>query len=260
MKLIVVAGSGELPQEIVKGAKNKSYEVEVINFSERKIEADETLNLSIEEAQKALNKIEKSEADEAVLAGKIEHSLAFSSLIKHPSFLKIAKRIKNKSPMGILKSIGEMIEERGVKLVSPLKFVSHLTVKEGILVGNLKKEEQEEIKIAFGIAKRIASMDIGLSIAWMDGAVISVEAVEGTDEMVRRAGRFSRGFYVFKVSRPDQDLKFDLPVIGLKTIKNIYNNGGKGLIFEAENTIFLQREEAVKFAKEKGIKVISWKN
>ncbi len=260
MKLLVIAGGGELPAEVVKGAKSLGYAVEVISFSDLDFDAELVHHLKIEEIPEAFRLIEKSDAEEAVMVGKVEHKIAFSSLMKHPSLLKFVSRFRGKNPMGILKAIGEMIEERGVKLESPLKFLPHLRFKKGVLTGKLSKEEEGEIARAFDIAKKIASMDIGLSIAWKEGAVIAVEAVEGTDEMIRRAGQLVSDFYLIKVARPGQDLRLDLPVIGLETLKNLRENGGSGLVFEAETTIFLQPERSLEFARKNGIKVISWKN
>lgn len=260
MKLLVIAGKGELPAEVVKGAKFLGYGVEVISFSNQNFDAELVHHLKIEEIPKAFKLIEESDAEEAVMVGKVEHKVAFSSLMRHPSLFKFVSRFRGKSPMGILKAIGEMVEERGVKLETPLKFLPHLIFKKGILAGKLSEKEKEEISRAFDIAKKIASMDIGLSIAWKEGAVIAVEAVEGTDEMIKRAGGLVRDYYLIKVARPGQDLRLDLPVVGFETLKTLQENGGSGLVFEAETTIFLQPEESLEFARNKGVKVIAWKN
>jgi len=260
MKLLVIAGAGDLPDEVIRGAKSLGYSVEVISFTPRKFDAERVHNLKIEEIPRAFKIIEESDANEAVLVGKVEHRLAFSSLMMHPSLLKFVSRFRGKNPMGILKAVGEMIEERGVKLASPLKFLSHLTFKKGVLAGELSSQEEKGISKAFDIAKKIASLDIGLSIAWKEGAVIAVEAVEGTDEMIKRAGNLAKDFFLLKVARPTQDLRLDLPVVGFETIRKVYENGGIGVVFEAEKTIFLQPQQAIEYARKKGIKVVSWKN
>ncbi len=259
MKLLIIAGEGELPKEVSKGALSQGYQVVVFNFSPSPFEGKEVYNFKLEELPRALRLLEKISPDQAVMAGKVEHKLAFSSLIKNPSLIPIVKRLRGKRPLEILQSLGELLEERGVKMVSPLEFVSHLVAQQGERVGKFSEDEIEQVRMAFSTAKKIAEMDIGQSIAWKEGAVVAVEAMEGTDEMIRRAGKLVRDFMVVKVSRPAQDLRYDLPVVGLSTFMALEEAGAKSLVIEEGRTLFLQREESLKLAKKNGIKVISWK-
>ncbi len=254
-----MAGAGVLPREVVKGALSQGYDVVVFNFSKDPIEAPQVFNFKIEDAGKAISTMESLSPDEAVMVGKVEHKLAFSSLFTRPSLLPLVKRLKGKRPMEILKTIGEIIEERGVKLVSPLKFVPHLVFSAGELVGKFNSEELEEVSRAYSVAKELARMDIGQAIAWKEGTVVAVEAMEGTDRMIRRAGELVRDFTVVKVSRPSQDPRYDLPVIGPSTLEAMDEAGGKKLVFEAQKTIFLNPELSMDFARGRGIKIISWK-
>ncbi len=258
MRLLVVAGEGILPGEVVKGARSQGYDVVVFNFSKKPIEAPQVFNFKIEDAGKALSTMETLSPDEAVMVGKVEHKIVFSSLFTKPSLLPLVRRLKGKKPMEILKTIGEIIEERGVKLVSPLKFVPHLVFPRGELVGRFSQQELKEISRAYSLAKELARMDIGQAIAWKEGAVVAVEAMEGTDRMIRRAGELVKDFTVVKVSRPSQDLRYDLPVVGPSTLEAMAEAGGKNLVFEAGKTIFLNPELSLDFARRRRIKIISW--
>ncbi len=260
MKLVVIAGEGALPGEVVKGALSMGYDVFIFDFSNGEFEAGKIFKFRLQDLPQALSTLKEISPDEAVMAGKVEHKLAFSSLIRKPSLIPLVRRLKGKKPMEILQTIGEMLQEGGAKLVSPLKFVDHLVPSEGELAGKFSQKEKEDLREGFAVARKIAEMDIGQTIAWKEGAVVAVEAMEGTDEMIRRAGSLVGDFAVIKVSRPHQDPRFDLPVVGLSTLKTMAEAGGKTLIIEAEKTIFLQKDESLKLAKKHGIKVASWKD
>ncbi len=259
MNLLVVAGAGSLPAEVVKGALSRGYEVVVFNFSRDPLEAPRVFNFEIKDVEKALATLKTLAPDEAVLVGKVEHRIAFSSLFSRPSLLPLVRRLKGKNAMEILQAVGEMIEEMGVKVVSPLKFVPHLVFPPREVVGKLSPKERDEVSRAYSLAREVARMDIGQAIAWKDGAVVAVEGLEGTDRMIRRAGDLVKEFIVVKVSRPSQDLRYDLPVIGPSTLEAMAEAGGRVLVFEAEKTIFLNPETSVDFARRNRIKIISWK-
>ncbi len=267
MKLLVVAGGGAFPVEIARGAKKEGHSVIVAlikGFAEpSSFEglADRAREFSIEELPSLLSFIKEEKPEMTVLAGKVPHRIIFSPRMLRPSLLPYLKRLKGKNPEAILREVVKLIEEAGSKVVDSTLFVRHLLPEEGVLTGGkLSRKEKEQIARAFSVAKRVAELDIGLALAWKDGAVLAVEAVEGTDEMIRRAGRLSGGdFMVVKVARPQQDMRFDLPAAGPATIDVMEEAGASMLVVEAGKTLFFEREETIERARKAGIKVVSWK-
>ncbi len=267
MKLLVVAGGGAFPIEIAKGAKREGLSVVVAlikgygKSSSFEGFADRVEEFSIEQLPSLLSFIKREKPDMTVLAGKVPHKIIFSPRMLRPSLLPYLKRLRGKNPEAILKEVVKLIEEAGSKVVDSTLFVRHLLPEEGVLTGGrLSREEEEQIGRAFSVAKKVAELDIGLALAWKDGAVLAVEAVEGTDEMIRRAGKLSSGgFMVVKVARPQQDMRFDLPAIGASTIQVMEEAGASMLVVEAGKTLFFEREKAIERAKKAGIKVVSWR-
>lgn len=141
-------------------------------------------------------------------------------------------------------------------------FSPELLVSEGTLAGRINDKQRKDIEFGWNIAKQMGGLDVGQSVVVKDCAVLSVEAVEGTDECIRRAGTLckSGGFTVIKVAKPKQDMRFDVPTIGTGTIETIHQAGGKILAIEAGKTIVLDQEQVCQKAKQLGISVVALKD
>jgi len=167
--------------------------------------------------------------------------------------------IKVKKADTIFGAVAKKLAERGFELISSTTFIEeHLPEK-----GTLTRLEPsfavwEDIYFGLELAREVARLDIGQSVAVKSKAVMAVEAMEGTDNLIRRAGKLSRGgVTIVKVSKPKQDLRFDIPVIGLNTIKNLIAARAKCLCFEAGKTLFIDKEESLALADKKGIAIVA---
>ena len=207
---------------------------------------------------------------QATLAGKIFKTKIFErfALLRHfpdltfwrffyPIFVS---RSKDRRDDTLLLTVTQLFESFGVTMMPATDFSPDLLVQEGVLSGRINEKQRKDIQFGWQIAKQMGGLDVGQSIVVKDCAVLSVEAVEGTDSCIRRAGSLckSGGFSVVKVAKPKQDMRFDVPTIGVGTIETIHEAGGKVLAIEAGKTIVLDQQEVCQKAKQLGISVVAF--
>lgn len=151
----------------------------------------------------------------------------------------------------------DLFSRAGIVVASLLEFVSHLLVAEGVLTRRSPTaDEWEDVRAGLRLARGIATLDLGQTVVVKRGVVLAVEAAEGTDETIRRGGRFARGVVAAKAARPDQDERFDLPAAGLGTVQALADAGGSVLAMEAGRTLLLDRPECLEAADRAGIAVV----
>jgi hypothetical protein len=197
---------------------------------------------------------------EVVMAGQISPHRLFSREIEKNGTLKnLLNGIKDKKADTIFSSVAEKLKEAGMQLLDSTTFIEEHLPKKGTLT---KTEPDfyawEDVYFGLALAKEIAYLDIGQSVAVKNKAIVAVEALEGTDNIIKRAGKITRGgFALVKVSKPAQDMRFDIPVVGLITIKNLIKAGGRCLAIEAEKTLFIDKEESIALADKRGISIVA---
>jgi DUF1009 family protein len=197
---------------------------------------------------------------QAIMAGKVKHRQIFRSLRPDWLVLKVLTRLKTRNTDAILGAVADVLEEQGIHLMDSTVFLAPLIAAEGTLSKRSPdREEKENIDFGFRMAKELARLDIGQTVVVKAKAVVAVEAMEGTDETIRRAGRIVSsspgGLTVVKVARPGQDMRFDVPVVGPGTIDTMVDTGASALALEAGKTLLLEREEVLHHADEAGIAV-----
>ena len=206
----------------------------------------------------------------ATMAGKVHKVLLFERffLLKHlpdwqgvrTFFPHFVTRNKDRKDDTLIGAVVDTFARHGVSIAPATDFVPELLVKTGILTHRRPTaSERKDIKFAWQIAKDIGRLDIGQSVAVKGRAVLAVEAVEGTDKCIFRAGDLckSGGFTVVKVAKPQQDMRFDVPTIGLGTLQSLFQAGGKVLAVEADKTILVDKDAVVAFADRHGLAIVS---
>lgn len=203
----------------------------------------------------------------AVMAGKVEKTVFFNPfhvLRLLPDWrairmwLRLASR--NRKDDTLLMAVIEEFGRDGIQFGSALEFCPNLLAKHGFLTRRKPTASQwKDIRFGWELAKEMGRLDVGQSVVVKDAAVIAVEAIEGTDRCIRRAGELCRsgGFTVVKVAKPHQDMRFDVPTIGTQTLQTMYECGGKVLAIECEKTIVLDLDEVVRLADKFGIAIVS---
>lgn len=267
-KLGIIAGKGELPVAIATEAKSQGYSVFAVALESL---ADESLANFVDEIKwvnvgkfgQLISALKKAGVSEAVMAGKVSKSLLYKSKIT-PDLraVKLLFSLKDRKDDSILLAITHELESEGIKLLEITNFSSKLLMPEGILTKN-KPTEQEWKDIEFGwkIAKEIGRLDIGQTVVIKNCAVMAIEAIEGTDEAIKRGCELAgKGAVIVKVSKPKQDMRFDVPAVGLQTLNVMKEYGGSVLAVESDKSLILSKELVIKEAQKAGISIVGYAN
>lgn len=195
-----------------------------------------------------------------VMAGQISPYRLFSKEVQQDKRIQeLLSRGKDRKANSIFSGIADMLAGEGIELVSSATFLEELLPGKGVLTSRKPSaDEWEQVNFGAGIACAVAGLDIGLAVAVREKAVVAVEALEGTDNLIRRAGKISRGgFVLVKVARPAQDMRFDLPVIGLKTVQTLIRARASCLAIEAGKTMFLDMAAALRLANKHNLAIVA---
>ena len=262
-KIGLIAGSGELPIIFAKEARKKG--VKVIGFAINGIaspslgkECDRIHWLTVGQIKKFIFLFTVERIKKIVMLGKVDKSIIYNGLKKDEKPLNFLKNSKDKSDYAILDKITSEFEKKGVKVIDALKYLSNLLPPKGVLTKkHPSQKEYNDISFGFKTAKEIARLDIGQSVIVKDKSIVSVEAMEGTDRTIERAAKFcGEGFIVVKVSRPQQDMRWDVPVAGPETIKLIAENKGRVLAIEEKKMFLVDKQSCVKIADDNNISIV----
>lgn len=263
-KLGLIAGNGELPLAVVEEAEAKGYEIVAAALEPL---ADKALFAAVGEIQSInvgklgdiIDYLKKAGVKEAVMAGKVPKSLLYKSKIT-PDLraIKLLFGLKDRSDDSILLALAKELKRDGITLLNTTDFTTRLLTPEGVLTKDGPTEsEWQDIAFGWKIAKEIGRLDIGQTVVIKDRAVMAVEAIEGTDEAIKRGGILAGGgAVVIKVSKPQQDMRFDVPVVGLETIRSMIGSQARVLAVESRKSIILKRDRLVKEAEDAGIRVV----
>lgn len=269
-RLGLIAGEGELPAIVSTEAKKKGYTV--IGIALRP-PADETLknfvddffHVRIGKLGGLISLLKKKSVSDIVLAGKVPKSLLYRnkrSLIPDARALKLLLSLKDRSDDTIMTAFVRELEAEGFRIHATTSFTSTLLAPERVLTRKKPtKTEWRDIEFGWNIAKKMGQLDIGQTVVIKDRAVMAVEAIEGTDEAILRGGNLARGgAVVLKVSKPKQDMRFDVPVVGRSTLDSMKKAKARVLAIEANRTIILDLSRFVEAADEAGIVVAGVSN
>lgn len=275
-KIGLVAGWGRFPVLVAQALKAAGHEVYCIALRGHADPAlaeicDEFYPAGVARLGWHIRYFRRRGITQATLAGKLfKHKLLFGKLgwlslvpdlrTIQTFFPLFITRQKNRNDDTLLSVVVEEYAKSGITLAPATDFAPELLVKLGTLTRRpLTAAERDDIAFGWQIAKEMGRLDIGQSVAVKGRAVIAVEAVEGTDECIRRAGQFcpQGGFTVVKVAKPQQDMRFDVPTIGIQTIQTLVAAGGKVLAIEADKTIVIDQVEVVRAADEHGLTIVA---
>ncbi|MFH2138441.1 MAG: UDP-2,3-diacylglucosamine diphosphatase LpxI [Candidatus Omnitrophota bacterium] len=263
-KIGLIAGNGKFPLLFAQAAKQAGACVVAVAIKE---EADESLAEVVDSIYwisvgqfKTLIKILKEEnIKKAVMAGQIRHKLIFSKIELDAELTMLLLKLKDKKTDTILGAIAQRLGQLGIELIDSSTFLKNYMPEKGVLTSAQPTEEQwQDINFGLETAKAIAGLDIGQTVVVKDKAVLAIEAIEGTDEAIYRGSLFSQGgAVVVKVSKPNQDMRFDIPLIGRKTIQTLIKANIAVLAIEAQKTLFLDREYVLEEANKHNIKIVA---
>jgi len=260
----LVAGYGKLPLIFARAAKEKGETV--IGFGLKGV-TDDGLAACVEKMhwiewgdfKKAILLVAAERIKKIAMLGKIKKDVFFKGDEDFDEKArKMLEKTKDRKDYSLLKEVSGVLKAFGIEVMDPTEYLGELMPSKGVLTKKQPaKDEWADVEYGMLVAKDLSRFDIGQTIAVKDKTVIALEAVEGTDETIRRAGSFARtGFVVVKVARPNQDMKFDIPLVGPDTLNAIIEAKGNVLALEGERTLLMDRQELVRIADENGIAVV----
>jgi DUF1009 family protein len=268
MKLGIIAGNGRFPFLVLDAARSQGHDVTVIAAKE---EAFTELNeaaarhgsaihwISLGQLGTCISLLKGAGATHAVMAGQVKHTKIFAGgIMPDLTFLSVLTKLRAKNTDGLIGAVAGVLRDHGIELMDSTALLKPLLATPGVLTRRAPDpDEQKDFEFGYRMADAIAGLDIGQTIAVKHQAVVAVEAMEGTDEVIGRAGHLAGpGVRVVKVAKPNQDMRFDVPVIGLATIQAMRVAGASALSIDAERTLILDGHAVFASANEAGIAIV----
>lgn len=263
----LIAGEGDLPHIWAKAAREQGREVYAYNLrksTNKTLEgiADQVKNVNIGLLDKLIKDLKAAQIKEVVMIGKVEKSLLFQEIILDKRFKSLLGKLEHFNNDSILLGIVNEFAREGIKVLEQSCYLEELISGQGILTENQPDEQLiSDIKYGFKVAREIGRLDIGQTIVLRNRTVLAIETIEGTDETIRRGGLLGGpGVVVAKVAKPQQDFRFDLPVVGEDTLNTLIEVRAKALVMEADSTILLDKDIFIEKADENDIIVVALKS
>jgi DUF1009 family protein len=259
----LIAGNNRFPFLVAEEIKKSDNRVICIALKEEADPAlekicDKTYWLSIGKFQKIIDALESENVKIVIMAGQVKHVKIYSVISMDFRAIKVMGSLINKKTDTILKTIANEFEKDGMHLIASHTYLKHLLAPKGLIVGKkLSSAENKDVEFGYKTAKGIAGLDIGQTVVVKDKSVLAVESVEGTDECIKRA--YSLGgedSIVVKVAKPNQDFRFDVPVIGLNTVDTLKENKVRAIAIESGATLILDKDEVIEKAKKFGVTIL----
>jgi hypothetical protein len=279
MKLGLIAGNGRFPFLLLDAARAQGLAVVVAAIREetdpeidRRAAADERISvhwLSLGELSRLIEVFRKEGVQKAVMAGQVKHKQIFSSIRPDWRLAKLLLNLRSRNTDMLLGAVARVLGDEGIELIGSTAFLEPLLAQEGVLTARAPDdEERKNIEYGLGVARAVAGFDIGQTVVVAAQACVAVEAMEGTDAAIERAAQLMRSLdddastlerrlTVVKVAKPQQDLRFDVPVIGIVTVETMIRANASCLSVEAGRTLLFDREALVKRADEAGIAIVA---
>ncbi len=268
MRLGLIAGNGRFPFLVLEAARAAGHDVTVVaakeeTFPELTDAARRTGSeihwVSLGQLGTCISLLKKAGVSHAVMAGQVKHTKIFSSGITPDwTMAKVLGKLISRNTDGVIGAVAGVLRENGIELMDSTALLTPLLASPGVLTSRAPtEEEQKDLAFGYGMADQIAALDIGQTVAVKHQAVVAVEAMEGTDEVIARAGHLAGpGVSIIKVAKPKQDMRFDVPVIGFATIQAMRVAGAAVLSIDAGKTLVLDREAVLASANEAKIAIV----
>ena len=268
MPLGLIAGNGRFPFLLLDAARGAGHEVTVIAIKEEAFPdlataaarpPQATLHwVSLGQLGKCISLLKGAGVSQAVMAGQVKHTKLFADIVPDFTLLGVLTRLKARNTDALISAIAEVLGEHGITLLDSTAFLAPLLAREGVLTRRAPTpDEEQDLRHGYGVADALAGLDIGQTIAVKSAAVVAVEAMEGTDAVIARAGQLAgSGVRIVKVAKPNQDMRFDVPVVGVSTIEAMRSAGATLLSVDAGKTLMIDGEAVVRAADEAGIAIV----
>lgn len=263
-RLGIIAGSGQFP--VVVADEARKHGLEIIAIGINRITSPSLLShvdklcwIDLGNLSKLIKELKAAQVDKVIMAGQILHVNIFKEIRFDWRALLLLKRLVDKKADTILGAVAAELEREGIHVLDSTRYLSSLLPPPGVITKRRpSKKEMKDVEFGFEIAKGISGLDIGQTVVIKDMTVVAVEAMEGTDETIKRGGQIGgKKTIVVKVSKPKQDLRFDVPVIGLRTVESLKEAKASVMAIESGKTLFFDQEAVIAEADAARISLIS---
>ncbi|MBV8113386.1 MAG: UDP-2,3-diacylglucosamine diphosphatase LpxI [Silvibacterium sp.] len=278
-KLGLIAGNGRFPFLLLEAARAHGTQVVVAAIKEEtdpemdeRAAVDDGVRvhwLSLGELSRLIETFHKEGVSRAVMAGQVKHRQIFSSIRPDWRLAKLLLSLRTRNTDMLLGAVAKVLGDEGIELISSTSYLEPLLAKPGVLTARAPNDnEQRDIAYGREIARAIAGYDIGQTVVIASQACVAIEAMEGTDAAIERAGALmmtledeastlERSLTVVKVSKPRQDLRFDVPVVGVRTIKTMAQAYATCLALDAGKTLIFDLDKVIELANQSGIAIVA---
>ena len=261
----LIAGNGKFPFLVLEAARSQGIEMVVAaikeeTFPEIEKHAKTVHWMSLGQLGKLIKTFKAEGVSDAIMAGQVKHKQIFSSIIPDLKMIQLLASLATKNTDSLIGGVARMLENEGIRLIDSTSFLRPLLPEPGVLTRRSpSEEEQSDLDYGYRIARELGRLDLGQSVVVSDGACIALEAMEGTDAIVERAASLVNGrmLRVVKLAKPNQDLRFDVPVIGRATVQLLARLKVSALGIEARKTLMIDREDLIRDADAAGITIVA---
>lgn len=265
MKYGLIAGNGRFPFLVLQRAREIGVDMVVAAIKEEtaaeiESQAARVEWMSVGQLGRLIRFFKREQVTHAIMAGQVKHHQIFRlNALPDLRMVRLLARLSTKNTDSLIGAVADELAREGIVLVDSTTFLEPLLASRGVLTRRAPaKEELADIDYGLGIAHEIGRLDLGQTITVKDRAVVAIEAMEGTDAVILRAGEVTGGrpFVVVKVAKPNQDMRFDVPVIGVPTIENMSRAGATAIHVTAQKTLLFDKDELIALADRNGIAIV----
>ena len=268
MRIGLIAGNGRFPFLALEAARSLGHDVTVVAIRE---ETDPRMDeavaagrraqlhwLSLGQLGRCIAILKGAGVSRVLMAGQVKHTKLFTGVVPDPTLLSILRRLNTKNTDALISAVADFLGEHGIELVDSTSFLQPLMAQAGTLTRREPTTaEWADVEVGYRVADTLAKLDIGQTVVVKDRAVVAVEAMEGTDQVIARAASLAGpGTSVIKVAKPNQDMRFDVPVVGLPTITALIEAEAGVLSIDAGRTLVLDGDAVFQSADESGIAIV----
>jgi UDP-2,3-diacylglucosamine hydrolase len=259
----LIAGNGRFPFLVAAGARRAGRRVVTVAIREEtspelEREVDELHWVGLGQLGRAIDALRQGGVTEAVMAGQVQHRRIFSNIVPDLKLLSLLARLAVKNTDSLIGAVADFLEGEGIRLLSSVTFLEDHLATAGVMTRHkASRAEMESVAYGVEIASALTRLDLGQTVVVKDRAAVALEAMEGTDETIRRAGAIAgRGVVVVKLAKPKQDMRFDVPVVGARTLETMAEAGAAVLAVETGKTLLFDKAELLADADRRGLAIV----
>jgi UDP-2,3-diacylglucosamine hydrolase len=264
----LIAGNGTFPFLVLRAARRLGHDVTVVAINgeashdldglARDLGGTTVTWISLGQLGKCISTFTGAGVTRAVMAGQVKHVKLFGGVLPDLTLLAVLRRLTAHNTDALIAAVASVLEDRGITLLDSTALLADFLAKPGVLTSRAPNEAMRaDFEVGYRAADAIAGVDVGQVVVVKDRAVVAVEAMEGTDAVIARAGALAgRGTRVVKVAKPRQDMRFDVPVVGVATVRAMTAAGADALSVDAGKTLFVDGDAVIEAANEAGLVVV----